>query len=73
MLSSVLSSQEAISVNTQIVRVFTRSKKLLNEHSELKIEIADIKKKLNNQDKNHDRFITIKKRTENLINFNIKI
>ena len=52
MLSSVLSSQEAISVNIQIVRIFTRLKKLLNEHSELKIEIADIKKKLNNQDKN---------------------
>ena len=52
MLSSVLSSQQAIQVNIQIVRIFTRLKKLINEHSELKIEIADIKKKLNNQDKN---------------------
>ena len=52
MLSSVLNSQQAIQVNIQIVRIFTRTRKLLSEHSELKSEIADIKKKLNNQDKN---------------------
>jgi predicted DNA binding protein len=52
MLSSVLNSQQAIQVNIQIVRVFTRLRTLLSEHGELKTEIADIKKKLNNQDKN---------------------
>ena len=52
MLSSVLNSQQAIQVNIQIVRIFTRTRKLLNEHSELKTEISEIKKKLNNQDKN---------------------
>jgi len=52
MLSSVLNSQQAIQVNIQIVRVFTRLRTLLSEHGELKTEIANIKKKLNNQDKN---------------------
>ena len=52
MLSSVLNSQQAIQVNIQIVRIFTRMRKLLSEHSELKDEISEIKKKLNNQDKN---------------------
>ncbi len=39
-------------MNIQIVRIFTRTRKLLSEHSELKAEISQIKKKLNNQDKN---------------------
>lgn len=52
MLSSVLNSPQAIQVNIQIVRIFTRLRNLLNEHSELKIEIADIKKHLQNHDKN---------------------
>ncbi|WP_379087087.1 ORF6N domain-containing protein [Pedobacter sp. UC225_65] len=52
MLSSVLNSQQAIQVNIQIVRIFTRLRKLLEGHNELKLEIADIKKKLKSQDKN---------------------
>lgn len=52
MLSSVLNSPQAIQVNIQIVRIFTRLRNLLNEHTELKLEIADIKKHLQNHDKN---------------------
>jgi hypothetical protein len=52
MLSSVLNSQQAIQVNIQIVRIFTRLKTFLNGHLELKLEIDDVKKKLNNHDKN---------------------
>lgn len=52
MLSSVLNGQQAIQVNIQIVRIFTRLRNLLNEHTELKLEIADIKKHLQNHDKN---------------------
>lgn len=52
MLSSVLNSPQAIQVNIQIVRIFTRSRNLLSEHTELKLEIADIKKHLQNHDKN---------------------
>ena len=52
MLSSILNSQQAIQVNIQIVRIFTRLRNLLSEHTELKLEIADIKKHLQNHDKN---------------------
>lgn len=52
MLSSVLNSPQAIQVNIQVVRIFTRLRKLLNGHNELKLEIEEIKKKLKNQDKN---------------------
>jgi DNA-binding transcriptional regulator GbsR (MarR family) len=52
MLSSVLNSSQAIQVNIQVVRVFTRLRQMLNSQSHLKLEIEEIKKKLNNQDKN---------------------
>ncbi|WP_235528604.1 ORF6N domain-containing protein [Pedobacter sp. Leaf194] len=52
MLSSVLNSQQAIQVNIQIVRIFTRLRQWLPENGEMKHEIEDIKRKLNNQDKN---------------------
>lgn len=52
MLSSVLNSQQAIQVNIQIVRIFTRLRNLLIEHTELQLEIADIKEHLQNHDKN---------------------
>ena len=52
MLSSVLNSQQAIQVNIQIVRIFTRLRNLLIEHTELQLDIADIKEHLQNHDKN---------------------
>ena len=52
MLSSILNSQQALQVNIQIVRIFTRLRNLLSEHTELKLEIADIKKHIQNHDKN---------------------
>jgi hypothetical protein len=52
MLSSVLNSKQAISVNIQIMRIFTRVRQMLTDTLSLKIEIEDIKKKLQNQDKN---------------------
>ena len=52
MLSSILNSDRAIIVNIQILRVFTRIRLFLYDHSELRIEIEHIKKRLANQDKN---------------------
>jgi hypothetical protein len=52
MLSSVLNSQQAIQVNIQIVRIFTSLRNLVSENTDLKLEIADIKKHLQNHDKN---------------------
>ena len=52
MLSSVLNSDTAIEVNIQITRVFTRIRQMLLEHTEVRLEVEKIKKKLDNQDKN---------------------
>ena len=52
MLSNVLNSSQAIQVNIQIVRIFTRLRQLMSEHSEWKLEIEEIKNRLVNQDKN---------------------
>lgn len=52
MLSSVLGSAKAIRVNIQIIRMFTRIRKMLNDNTDLRIDIEKIKKKLDNQDKN---------------------
>ncbi len=52
MLSSVLNSETAIEVNIQIIRIFTRIRQMLTDHSELRLEVDKIKKKLDNQDKN---------------------
>lgn len=52
MLSSVLNSQQAIEVNIQIMRIFTRIRQTLLNNTELRLEIEKIKIKLDNQDKN---------------------
>ena len=52
MLSSVLNSKQAISVNIQIMRIFTRVREMLADTLGIKLEIEEIKKKLQNQDKN---------------------
>jgi hypothetical protein len=52
MLSSVLHSPRAIKVNIQIIRLFTRLRKIVVDNTELRLEIEQIKKKLNNQNQN---------------------
>ena len=52
MISSVLNSKQAIQVNIQIMRVFTRMREMLIDTLSLKLDIEEIKKKLENQDKN---------------------
>ena len=52
MLSSVLRSKKAIQVNIQIMIVFTKVREMLVDTLELKLDIDEIKKKLENQDKN---------------------
>jgi len=52
MLSSILSSKQAIQVNIQIMRIFTRIRQMLMDNTELRLEIEKIKKKLDNHDKN---------------------
>ena len=52
MLSSVLNSPRAIQVNIQIMRLFARIRQMLSDNTELRLEIEQIKKKVNNHDQN---------------------
>jgi hypothetical protein len=52
MLSSVLNSKRAISVNIQIIRIFTRMRQMLTDNTDIRLDIEKIKNKLDNQDKN---------------------
>ena len=45
MLSSVLSSETAVEVDIQIIRIFTRIRQMLADHTELRLEVEKIKKK----------------------------
>lgn len=51
MLSSVLNSSQAIQVNIQIVRIFSRLRTLLADNSDLKLEINQIRERLISHDK----------------------
>ena len=50
-LSGVLNSEQAILMNNQIMRVFIKMRKMFTDNLSLKLDIEDIKKKLENQDK----------------------
>ncbi|MEI6143858.1 MAG: ORF6N domain-containing protein [Mariniphaga sp.] len=72
MLSGILNSDRAISVNIQIMRIFTKIRNMLADTLSLKLEIDEIREKLQNQDKNIelvfnylDELITKKEDTAN--------
>jgi hypothetical protein len=52
MLSSVLNSKQAIRVNIQIIRVFTRLRQILHDNTELRLAIEEIRKKTENNTQN---------------------
>ncbi len=52
MLSSVLNSDKAIQTNIQIMRIFTKVRQMLLDTTEIRLDIAQIQKKLENHDKN---------------------
>ena len=58
MLSGVIHSERAIKVNIQIMRVFTRLRKMLTDTLSMKLEIEEIKNILKNQDKNIELVFT---------------
>lgn len=49
-LSSVLNSERAIAVNIQIIRLFTRMRKLMVTHSDILLELE----RINTKTKDHD-------------------
>jgi hypothetical protein len=52
MLSSVIHSDQAISVNIQIMRLFTQMRQWILDHSELQEKIQQLEQKVDNHDKN---------------------
>ena len=52
MLSSVLNSEKAISVNIQIIRIFTKIRQMLSDNTELRLAIEELRKKTDNNTKN---------------------
>jgi len=52
MISSVLKSDKAIQTNIQIMRIFTKVRQMLLDTTEMKIDILQIQKKLENHYKN---------------------
>jgi hypothetical protein len=52
MLSGILNSDRAISVNIQIMRIFTRIRQALTDNTELRLAIEEIKRKTENNTKN---------------------
>ena len=51
-LSNVLKSKGAIAVSLKIIDVFIQLREILANHTELRLEVEKIKRKLDNQDKN---------------------
>lgn len=51
MLSSVLNSDQALAVNIQIMRVFTKMREMLTTNTELLLKMEKMEKKVSNQDK----------------------
>lgn len=58
MLSSVLKSKKAKEMNVAIMRAFVALRKMSLNHTEMRLEIEQIKKKLENQDKNIELVFT---------------
>lgn len=54
MLSSVLNSKDAIQVNIQIMRIFTKVKQYLTDNTEVLLELERIKSKLGEHDQHID-------------------
>lgn len=52
MLSSVLNSDKAIQTNIQIMRIFSKVRQMLLDTTEIRLDIAQMQKKLENHDKN---------------------
>ena len=61
-LSSVLNSDRAIAVNIQIIRLFTKMRKMLLTSQELLFEMEAIRKKVASQDEKIDLIFAYLKR-----------
>jgi hypothetical protein len=61
MLSSVLNSKQAIAVNIQIIRVFTKMRELISSNKEILMKLEQLEKKVgNNSDDIEEIFSALK-------------
>lgn len=51
MLSSVLNSPQAIQINIQIIRVFTKLRQMVLTHQDILLKLNELESKITNQDK----------------------
>ena len=65
MLSCVLSSDRAIDVNIQIIRIFTKMKELLLTHKDVLLQMQRIEKKLTAHDEDIKRIFEVLKKLIN--------
>ncbi|WP_262507894.1 ORF6N domain-containing protein [Sphingobacterium nematocida] len=62
MLSSVLKSKQAIQINIQIMRIFTKMRQFLNDTTQIHLELAEVKlavEKLSKKQDGHDKNIEL--------------
>lgn len=52
MLANVLKNERTVQVSIKIIELFVKLREMLVSHTELRLEIEKIKKKIDNQDKN---------------------
>ncbi len=56
MLASVLNSERAITVNIQIVRIFTKMRSMLLTHKDILLKLEEVERKMLKQDEKNDKF-----------------
>lgn len=78
MLANVLKSEQAVQVSIRIIELFVKLREMLVSHTELKLEIEKIKKKVDNQNKNievifnyFDELLEKKEKPRKQIGYNI--
>lgn len=54
MLSSVLKSKQAIQINIQIMRIFTKMRQFLNDTTQIHLELTEVKLAVENLSKKQD-------------------
>ncbi len=68
MLSSILNSDQAIEVNIQIMRVFTKLREMMISHKDLARKIEDLEEEYQNKFQEHDhKFIMVFKAIKQLL------
>lgn len=65
MLSSVLSSERAVQVNIQIMRVYSKMKEILLNHKEILLKLEKLEKKVGKHDQDIELIFQVIRRLVN--------